>query len=99
MRRTEPPTLATWMLEHCVPADHADALAGDLLEDFRTGRSDGWYWRQTLSACAVSWAEGLRARMPLVLFALLWSMLAPAWNAFVDGLDNAFVFDLSLIHI
>lgn len=99
MRRTEPPTLATWMLEHCVPADHADALAGDLLEDFRTGRSDGWYWRQTLSACAVSWAEGLRARMPLVLFALLWSMLAPAWNAFVDGLDNAFVFDRVLSHL
>lgn len=93
MRRTEPPTLATWMLEHCVPADHADALAGDLLEDFRAGRSDSWYWRQTLSACAVSWAAGLRVRMPLLLFALLWCMLAPAWKTFVDGLDNAPQFD------
>jgi hypothetical protein len=77
------------MLEHCVPSDHADALAGDLLEDFRAGRSDGWYWRQTLSACAVAWAEGLRVRMPLVFFALIWSMLAPAWKVFIDGVQNA----------
>jgi hypothetical protein len=84
------------MLEHCVSADHADALAGDLLENFRAGRSDSWFWQQTLSACAVSWAEGLRARMPLLLFALVWSMLAPAWKTFVDGLDNAQGFDLLL---
>ncbi len=88
MRQTDPPPLAAWMLEHCIPADHADALAGDLLEDFCAGRSDSWYWRQTLSACAVSWAEGLRVRMPLVLFALLWCMLAPAWKGFVDGIEN-----------
>ena len=97
MRRKEPPLLATWLLEHCVPADHADALAGDLVEDFRAGRTDGWYWRQALSACAVAWAEGLRVRMPLVLFALMWSMLAPAWKVFVDGLDNAFVFDRIMV--
>jgi hypothetical protein len=76
------------MLEHCIPADHADALAGDLLEDFRAGRSDGWYWRQALSACAVSWAEGLRARMPLLLFTLIWSMLATAWKALIGPYDN-----------
>ena len=93
MRRTEPPPLATWMLEHLVPADHGDALAGDLLEDFRAGRSDSWYWRQTLSACGVSWAEGLRVRIPLVLFALVWSMLAPAWKVFIDGIISAPVFD------
>jgi len=86
------------MLEHCVPADHAEALAGDLLEDFRAGRSDGWYWRQTLSACGVSWAEGLRVRMPLVLFAMLWCMLAPAWKVFVDGVDSAPVTDRFLAH-
>jgi hypothetical protein len=89
MRRSEPPPLATWLLEHCVPADHSDELAGDLLEDFRAGRSDSWYWQQTLSACAVSWGEGLRARMTLLLFALLWCMLAPAWKAVIDGIDSA----------
>jgi hypothetical protein len=88
MRQAEPPRLAAWMLEHCASAEHADALTGDLLEDFRAGRTDGWYWRQTLSACAVSWAEGLRARTSMVLFALVWSMLAPAWKAFIDGIDS-----------
>jgi hypothetical protein len=88
MRQAEPPRLAAWMLEHCVAAEHADALTGDLLEDFRAGRSDGWYWRQALSACAVSWAVGLRARMSLLLFALAWCMLAPAWKAVVEGIDS-----------
>jgi len=81
------------MLEHCIPADHADALACDLLEGIRSGRSDSWYWRQALSACAVSWAKSFRARMPLLLFALLWSMLAPAWKIFIDGIDVVSEFD------
>ena len=36
--------------------------------------------RQVLAACAVSWLESLRTRTPLLVFALLWSMLAPAWK-------------------
>src|ERR1019366_6209928 len=91
--RTEPPPLATWMLEHCTPADRDEALAGDLLEGFRSGRSGAWYWRQALTACAVSWCENLRLRSPLLVFALLWSMLAPAWREFTEGIQNAPIFD------
>src|ERR1019366_10625470 len=91
--RTEPPPLATWMLEHCAPADRDEALAGDLLEGFRSGRSGAWYWRQALTACAVSWCENLRLRSPLLVFALLWSMLAPAWREFTEGIQNAPIFD------
>lgn len=92
MRRTEPPPLATWILEHGIPGDYDEALAGDLLEDFRSGRSDGWFWRQALAACAVSWGQSLRARIPLLVFALLWSIPAPAWKVYTDSVRNAPVF-------
>ncbi|HEX8711897.1 MAG TPA: hypothetical protein VF730_08495, partial [Terracidiphilus sp.] len=81
MRHTKPPSLATWMLEHLTPADRDDALAGDLLEDFRSGRSNAWYWQQTLTACTVGWLKHLSERRMLVIFAALWSMLAPTWMA------------------
>ena len=93
MRRTEPPPQASWLLAHCVPGGEDEALAGDLLEEFRSGRSEGWYWRQVLAACAVSWSRSLRERMPLLAFALIWSMLAPAWKTFADGIENAAAFD------
>lgn len=84
MRRREPPPLAMWMLEHLMPADCDEALAGDLLEVFRTGRSDAWFWRQAVAAFFVSWTYMLRGHLPLIAFALLWSMLAPAWKVFSD---------------
>jgi hypothetical protein len=58
----------------------------DLLEVFRMGRSDGWYWRQVLAICVLSWAASLRARVPLLVFALMWSMVAPAWTLFTRRL-------------
>lgn len=89
MKRTAPPSLATWMLEHCTVGDCNDALAGDLLEGYSTGLSDGWYWRQVFAACVVSWSETLRVRTSLLIFALLWSMLAPAWKVFISGIEDA----------
>ncbi len=89
MHRTEPPPLATWMLEHLTPANRDEALAGDLLEVFRTGRSNGWYWRQVLAACVVAWFRSLRSRMPLLVFALVWSALAPAWAVLIEKIDGS----------
>ena len=88
MKRREPPPLATWMLEHCTTGDGNEALAGDVLEGFRSGRSDAWYWRQALAACLFSWINYLRARLSLLVFAFLWSMLAPAWTAILDRVEN-----------
>jgi hypothetical protein len=84
----EPPQLAVWMLEHLTPVERDEALAGDLLEVFRAGRSTNWYWRQVLAACAVSWYESLRARGSLLTFALLWSMMSPTWNSLCIRLEN-----------
>lgn len=88
MRRTEPPPLATWILEHGIPGDNDEALAGDLLEEFRFGRSDGWFWCQVLAAWFVGWSKYLSMRRSLVIFAALWCTLAPAWAVIVDNVDR-----------
>ena len=86
MNPAEPPRLARWMLEHFVPGDSIDALAGDLLEELRDGRSADWYSRQVASAIAIGWIRVLGARGMLILFAVLWSLLAPAWTVILDHL-------------
>jgi hypothetical protein len=88
MRRTEPPPLAAWILEHANPDDRNDALAGDLLEEFRSGRSCAWYWRQSFAAFLLGWLRNLRRRRALVVFAVLWSMLSPAWTVLLDRIEN-----------
>jgi preprotein translocase subunit SecY len=52
MTPIEPPSVATWLLKHL--GRRNDALAGDLLEEYRRGRSAAWYWRQVLTAIVVS---------------------------------------------
>lgn len=47
MNDRRPPELATWLLNRLGYTHHNAALAGDLLEEFRSGRSRAWYWRQT----------------------------------------------------
>lgn len=96
MSRREPPPIAAWALEHLTFGDRDEALAGDLLEALQNGRSNTWYWRQALMACAVSWSESFRERASLLIFALLWSMAAPGWDAIcamanVDHLAYRFI--------
>jgi hypothetical protein len=52
MNNRKPPALATWMLDHLGSRGSNEALSGDLLEAFRTGRSAGWYWYQVIAAIA-----------------------------------------------
>ena len=89
MRRTEPPQIARWILEHLTAGDYDEALGGDLLESFRAGKTANWYRRQTLMACLVGWGLACQARLPLVFFALVWSMLAPAWLLLCDYVTNS----------
>jgi hypothetical protein len=93
MRRIEPPSMATWLLEHGMPGARDDALIGDLLEEFASGRrSTNWYWQQVLSACGVAWLACLRERVALLIFAAFWAMMAPAWKVFCDRIDYVQIF-------
>ena len=53
MNASQPPMLATRLLEWLAPGPHGDALTGDLIEHYREGRSKSWYWRQALLGIAV----------------------------------------------
>lgn len=79
MKKTMPPALARWMLHHLLPGESNEALAGDLHEEFRSGRSAAWYWRQVFSAISIRCTRELRIHRTVLLFAALWAMLAPAW--------------------
>jgi hypothetical protein len=59
MKSSKPPALATWLVEHVVPGDKNEALAGDLLEQFGQGRSASWYWRQVFVAMLMGLSKKL----------------------------------------
>jgi hypothetical protein len=79
MNRLKPPRVPAWMLEHFKTGGSNEALAGDLVEEFRSGRSNIWYWRQVLAALLIGWLKNIREHRNLMVFAALWSMLAPGW--------------------
>ena len=45
-----PPKLAMWLLEEWGSCYHSESLAGDLIEQYREGRSRAWYWKQVIAA-------------------------------------------------
>jgi len=50
MKSSQPPRIAAWLLKHLWTEPYSDALAGDLSEEYRRGRSAFWYWKQVLIA-------------------------------------------------
>ena len=75
-----PPRLATWLLGHLNGTN--EALAGDLLEEYRHGRSAAWYWRQVMKAILVGQPKALSGRTRLGISTL----------SFIVGLVVAFAF-------
>jgi hypothetical protein len=53
VKRTDPPALATALLE-LIPPRTSAGLIGDLIEEYRNGRSRTWYWQQTIVALIMS---------------------------------------------
>jgi len=71
MKASHPPILATKLLGQLVSGPHGDALAGDLIEQYRQGRSAVWFWRQALLAIVVSFTKDRTLGGPAVLGSLL----------------------------
>jgi hypothetical protein len=71
MNRRGPPIFATWLLQHLGDKYRRVALVGDLIEEYRRGRSNAWYWRQVLFAMFASGSNVLR-RTPMLRAVVLW---------------------------
>jgi hypothetical protein len=54
VKPTNPPALATKLLESFVAERMSEALLGDVIEQYEGGRSRAWYWRQVLQALVIS---------------------------------------------
>jgi hypothetical protein len=74
MSLRKPPALANWLLDRAGFARQNPPLAGDLLEEFRSGRSAAWYWRQTVAVIAAGTVRNARlCRRPLTAFSIGWA--------------------------
>jgi hypothetical protein len=51
---------ATWLFVRFWPEPNRAVLLGDLVEEFGTGRSSVWLWRQVLAAVAMSCTNEMR---------------------------------------
>jgi signal peptidase I len=60
MRVAGPPRLAVWLLQRGGSRYRLESLAGDLIEQYRSGRSDAWFWRQVLQALCAGIAAVMR---------------------------------------
>jgi len=69
---------AVWALERLAPGESDPGLTGDLLEELAEGRSARWLWGQVGMAMLARYGRMVRSQWPALLFALLWSVSAPA---------------------
>ena len=61
MSQRVPPAMATWLIEHLGPVRHRESLTGDLIEQYRRGRSESWYWRQVAIAVLLARLHFIRS--------------------------------------
>jgi hypothetical protein len=89
MRSPEPPTLATWVLEHLLPGKKNEALTGDLLEEFRSGRSVAWCWRQVFGVIFASLSRKLCAQRGVTRYEIAWTFgFASVWTSIVPAYES-----------
>jgi hypothetical protein len=69
-KKSDPPSLALWILRHTSPGDHNEALTGDLIERLREGQPRSWLWRQVFFASAVGVFEAIRRRWSFFCYAI-----------------------------
>ena len=89
-----PPPLATWLLQKLAPGYCAESFAGDLLEEFRAGKGNAWYWRQVLTAVLLN-GWGFVSTAGLTFFAALAAGWAVYW---LGGFPMYFVREFS-VHV
>ncbi len=83
MSPSHPPIVANWLLQHLLSGEENEALVGDMMEDFRNGRSNLWYWKQVLAAIVVSSRDEVRAHALIAVKALITGWAAQFMFQFV----------------
>jgi hypothetical protein len=73
MTERKPPAIAAWLLDKLGYTRHNAALTGDMLEEFHSGRSSAWYWRQAV--LIVARRLGREAFSPDALFGVGFAFL------------------------
>jgi preprotein translocase subunit SecY len=85
MTEQQPPALATWLLKRAARGN--EPLVGDLLEEYRRGRSAVWYWRQVLTTVVVGGSKAAALALGVVAVYLIGSYVSiPGANASVVAL-------------
>ena len=67
MKKSRPPFIAAWLLDRFGADPQLDAIAGDLIEEYRLGRSRFWYWREVITAMIAGVWAGFRDHTMVVL--------------------------------
>jgi hypothetical protein len=85
MSSREPPALAAWLLGRFVAGDRSEALLGDLFEEYQTGRTNGWYWRETLVALLISMRRTVCRLVPTPRTSFILALIAQSLLAIWIG--------------
>jgi hypothetical protein len=90
----EPPSLAMWLLARAALGPRREPITGDLIEQYRGGRSAAWFWRQTLSAIVTGFSVELWQHKVIAIAAvgigtntnaLFMFLVRPRWVWYLDG--------------
>lgn len=82
----DPPKLATWLIEQFSPILQNAPLAGDLMEEFKEGRSAAWYWRQAFWAILIGLLNLFGKRWGRVAYAVVCgTLICTAWLCIFPG--------------
>lgn len=89
-----PPALLTWLAQRLLSNQ---ALLGDLVEQFGSGRSAAWYWRQALGSILLGSYQDVRLHKLMTLRAIVvgWGVLTVPWSI-VRTIVRTFGFPLHL---
>jgi hypothetical protein len=63
MNTRKPPRLAIWLLERLGTGYHGESLAGDLIEQYKHGKSQLWLWRQVAFAIVLMKRRAFEPRL------------------------------------
>ena len=88
MMKRPPPVFATWLLAHFASDYQRDSLVGDLIEQYRQGKSRFWYWKQVVAALVVASAKVLRPTLAVSAARIL--LRVAAESVAVTGLVSLF---------